>query len=110
MRALTARPAAALRLLHTSDRLLVELAAEELRQPSLFDGLHVFSLGGLRTAGWLQRPRHGRAGGTANEARPRRGVGLEGLSTTAARGGQGGNLPVRNSASRSGSRCAGVHR
>lgn len=62
LRALTSRPAATLRLFgeHAPDGLLSGLAAEKVDQPDLFDGLHVFSLGGFaRTAGWLQRARAG---------------------------------------------------
>jgi methylenetetrahydrofolate reductase (NADPH) len=62
MRALTSRPAAALRLFgeHAPDGLLAGLATERLAQPNLFDGLHVFSLGGFgRTAGWLKSARAG---------------------------------------------------
>jgi methylenetetrahydrofolate reductase (NADPH) len=58
MRALASRPAATTRLLahHEPDQLLMQLSAEKLRQDSLFDGLHVFSLGGFqRTVSWLQR-------------------------------------------------------
>lgn len=58
LRQLTARPASMLRLLaeHRPDALMMELAAEKLRQPDLFDSFHLFSLGGfLRTASWLRQ-------------------------------------------------------
>jgi methylenetetrahydrofolate reductase (NADPH) len=56
IRALTSRPGAMLRLLadHRPDDLSLELADARCRQPGLFDGIHLFSFGGLvRTAGWL---------------------------------------------------------
>jgi methylenetetrahydrofolate reductase (NADPH) len=58
LRSLTSRPAAAVKLLadHDVDDLLMELAAVQLGQPGLFDGLHVFSLGGFKGAtSWLRR-------------------------------------------------------
>jgi methylenetetrahydrofolate reductase (NADPH) len=58
LRSLTSRPAAAVKLLadHDADELLMELAAVRLRQAGLFDGLHVFSLGGFKSAAsWLRR-------------------------------------------------------
>jgi methylenetetrahydrofolate reductase (NADPH) len=57
MRALTSRRASLMGLLgdHDPKALLLDLAAEKLRQDSLFDGVHVFSLGGFkRTARWLR--------------------------------------------------------
>jgi methylenetetrahydrofolate reductase (NADPH) len=58
LRSLTSRPAAAVKLLadHDADDLLMDLAAVRLGQPGLFDGLHVFSLGGFKgTVAWLRR-------------------------------------------------------
>lgn len=58
LRVLTSRPSSMLRLLadQRPDGLIMEVAAEKLRQPGLFDGIHVFSLGGfLRTASWLRQ-------------------------------------------------------
>ena len=58
LRALTSRPSALLHLLadHSPDALLRDLAGAKASQPALFDGLHVFSLGGFaRTAAWLRR-------------------------------------------------------
>jgi methylenetetrahydrofolate reductase (NADPH) len=57
VRALTSRPASFVKLLddHAAEPLLLDLGVEMLHQPGLFDGLHVFSLGGfLRTAAWLR--------------------------------------------------------
>ena len=57
LRNLTSRPAAAMRLLadHGADELVMDLAAVKLGEPGLFDGLHVFSLGGFKSAAsWLQ--------------------------------------------------------
>ena len=57
LRALTSRPASLLGLLadHDPRALLLDLAAEKQRQDTLFDGVHVFSLGGFaRTAKWLR--------------------------------------------------------
>jgi methylenetetrahydrofolate reductase (NADPH) len=64
LRLLTARPASMLKLLadHRPDALIQELALEKLRQPDLFDGIHLFSLGGLlRTASWLRQFRSQRS-------------------------------------------------
>lgn len=58
LRLLTSRPASMLKLLtdQRPDALIRELALEKLRQPDLFDGIHLFSLGGLlRTASWLRQ-------------------------------------------------------
>ena len=58
LRQLTSRPASMLKLLtdHRPDALIMELAQEKLRQPGLFDEIHLFSLGGiLRTASWLRQ-------------------------------------------------------
>lgn len=58
LRLLTSRPASVLKLLadQRPDGLILELALEKIRQPDLFDGLHLFSLGGfLRTASWLRQ-------------------------------------------------------
>jgi methylenetetrahydrofolate reductase (NADPH) len=58
LRLLTSRPSSMLKLLtdHRPDGLIMELGLEKLRQPDLFDGVHVFSLGGfLRTASWLRQ-------------------------------------------------------
>lgn len=58
LRLLTSRPASMLKLLtdHRPDALIHELALENLRQPRLLDGIHLFSLGGLlRTASWLRQ-------------------------------------------------------
>jgi methylenetetrahydrofolate reductase (NADPH) len=58
LRTLTSRPAALLQLLgdHSPGALVHELADAKARQPGLFDGLHVFSLGGFaRAAAWLRR-------------------------------------------------------
>jgi methylenetetrahydrofolate reductase (NADPH) len=57
LRALTSRPASMLRLLghQFPDELILDLAEARLRHDTLFDGLHLFSLGGfLRTARWLR--------------------------------------------------------
>jgi methylenetetrahydrofolate reductase (NADPH) len=56
LRALTSRPGNLLRLMteHRPDALLNGLADAKRREPSLFDGIHLFSFGGLRrTAAWL---------------------------------------------------------
>ena len=58
LRSLTSRPAAMLSLLadHDPDGLVRDLALEWHRFTGLFDGIHLFSLGGfLRTASWLRR-------------------------------------------------------
>lgn len=60
VRALTSRPSSLVKLLadHAPDSLLLDLGVETLNQPGLFDGLHVFSLGGfLRAAAWLRHYR-----------------------------------------------------
>ena len=57
IRALTSRRASLMGLLgdHDPKALLLDLAAEKLRQDALFDGVHVFSLGGFkRAARWLR--------------------------------------------------------
>jgi methylenetetrahydrofolate reductase (NADPH) len=57
LRNLTSRPGATMRLLadHGADELLMDLAAVKLGESGLFDGLHVFSLGGFKSAAsWLQ--------------------------------------------------------
>ena len=57
LRALTSRPSAMLSLLadHDPDALVRELALDWQRFTGLFDGIHLFSLGGfLRTASWLR--------------------------------------------------------
>jgi methylenetetrahydrofolate reductase (NADPH) len=62
LRTLTSRPAAISRLFadHDPGELLLDLAAEKLRQDGLLDGLHLFSLGGfLRTASWWRQYRPG---------------------------------------------------
>jgi methylenetetrahydrofolate reductase (NADPH) len=56
MRALTSRPGNLLRLMteHRPDALLNGLADAKRGEPALFDGIHLFSFGGLRrTAAWL---------------------------------------------------------
>lgn len=62
LRALTSRPGNLLRLMteHRPDGLLDALAVAKRREPSLFDGIHLFSFGGLRrTAGWLDERSRG---------------------------------------------------
>lgn len=62
MRALTSRPGKLLRLVteHRPDDLLSGLAAAKRAEPSLFDGIHLFSFGGLRrTAAWLDEMARG---------------------------------------------------
>jgi methylenetetrahydrofolate reductase (NADPH) len=62
LRALTARPGNLLRLMteHRPDDLLGALAGAKLREPSLYDGIHLFSFGGLRrTAAWLDEMARG---------------------------------------------------
>ena len=58
MRALNARSGAMLKLLsdRTPDLLLEDLSREMHREPSLLDGIHLYSFGGfLRTAAWLRQ-------------------------------------------------------
>jgi methylenetetrahydrofolate reductase (NADPH) len=60
IRALSSRPGAMFRLAteESPEALLLELGAEKVRQPQLFDGIHLFSFGGFRnTAAWLARIR-----------------------------------------------------
>ncbi len=57
LRALTSRPSSLMGLLadHEPQALLLDLSVAKLQQDALFDGVHVFSLGGfLRTARWLR--------------------------------------------------------
>lgn len=58
LRALTSRPAAMFGLMadHAPDALIHDLAIEWQRFTGLFDGVHLFSLGGFRrTAAWLRQ-------------------------------------------------------
>jgi methylenetetrahydrofolate reductase (NADPH) len=63
VRALGARPGAVAKLLgeYSPDALLIELAGAFSTHDTLFDGLHIFSLGGfLRTCRWLHTLAEGR--------------------------------------------------
>lgn len=58
MRALSSRPGAVLKMLsdRSPDLLLEELSRETQREPTLLDGIHLYSFGGfLRTAAWLRQ-------------------------------------------------------
>ncbi|MES1196296.1 MAG: hypothetical protein ABUL58_05060, partial [Steroidobacter sp.] len=61
LRALGVKPGAILKLLgdHTPDALLHTLAMEQLSNPQLFAGLHLFCFGGLlKTCKWLHSVAH----------------------------------------------------
>jgi len=63
LRALGARPGSLLKLMgdYTPNALVFSLANAKLREPDLFNGLHVFCFGGLvRTCTWLQSLMQGR--------------------------------------------------
>ena len=58
IRALSSKASSLLKVLtdRSPDVLLNDLAAERLRRPGLFDGIHLYSFGGfLRTAAWLRQ-------------------------------------------------------
>jgi methylenetetrahydrofolate reductase (NADPH) len=74
MRALTTRPSSLFNLMtdHDPDGLLRDLAIEWHQRTGLFDGIHVFSFGGLlRTATWLRRYEPGMPRRDATSPSPR---------------------------------------